>query len=168
MQMLGAVWVSVMPLDMTVYAFPSALAVITSQIKFIYLLQAKTSVFINLRMFLRIENNRMNKVSRGLGQDFYSLDWDGVERDRALVIFQDRQSGFRRLLEAKEKAFRHMFFQWNWPFGAYGDTLSLKKVCGGEAIFQDNAGRVRMEMDRDAIRKYRKLLVSMVNCKLIQ
>lgn len=63
--------------------------------------------------------------------DFKAVDWAarGVDPSRALVFFDDHQSGFRRVYrEGAKMGFRRFIAEDNYPFPA-GDSMSLKWVC---------------------------------------
>lgn len=63
-------------------------------------------------------------------RDFAQINWQelGVDPASAVVLFDDHQSGFRRLNEAMAKGFRRMMFEDSYDF-LRGDNLSLKWVC---------------------------------------
>lgn len=70
-------------------------------------------------------------------KDFAEVNWkdigavnDLVELSRALVYFDDHQSGYRRLVEAQRLGFRHLLFDDGYPWP--GDNYSLKQALDVE------------------------------------
>jgi hypothetical protein len=62
--------------------------------------------------------------------DFSELSPAQIEsypKDRTLIIFDDHQSGLRRLTEARKFGFKHMMFEDNHPT-ATGDCYSIKQI----------------------------------------
>ena len=65
--------------------------------------------------------------------DFNEVNWAAIPglkdmraRERVLVYFDDRQSEYRRLLEAQRAGFMHVVFDDNFPFS--GDNYALKQA----------------------------------------
>ena len=66
-------------------------------------------------------------------QDFARLDWDclkHLDKERTLLFFDDHQSQYRRVLEARARGFVHLLFDDNYPYG--GDNFSVKMACDGD------------------------------------
>eukprot|EP00668_Euglena_longa_P029488 GGOE01036837.1.p1 GENE.GGOE01036837.1~~GGOE01036837.1.p1 ORF type:complete len:497 (+),score=120.83 GGOE01036837.1:44-1534(+) len=70
-------------------------------------------------------------------KDFAEIDWSFiVDKNEALILWDDHQNEFKRILKAYELGFRHMIFDDNWS-PLQGDNYSLKQVCdetGGLAL----------------------------------
>ena len=62
-------------------------------------------------------------------RDFSKLGfkWANIKKETALVIFDDHQSGYDRLIQAHNFGFEHMVFEDNHPFGT-DDNYSLKQL----------------------------------------
>eukprot|EP00993_Chasmostoma_nieuportense_P000888 NODE_1815_length_1373_cov_17.161316_g1723_i0.p1 GENE.NODE_1815_length_1373_cov_17.161316_g1723_i0~~NODE_1815_length_1373_cov_17.161316_g1723_i0.p1 ORF type:complete len:439 (-),score=105.01 NODE_1815_length_1373_cov_17.161316_g1723_i0:20-1336(-) len=68
--------------------------------------------------------------------DFTSMDWSFLNKSEALILFDDHQNEWRRLLEAHALGFRHLMFDDNWN-PLQGDNYSAKQICdatGGLAL----------------------------------
>lgn len=65
-------------------------------------------------------------------RDFSNIDWElcfpKLDRRRTLVFFDDHQSGYRRVLEAAARGFRHLVFDDNYLPGT-GDNFSPMAAC---------------------------------------
>ena len=64
-------------------------------------------------------------------RDFALIDWDcmpGLDRSQTLVFVDDHQSGYRRLLEAHARGFRHTIYDDN-EMPAKSDHFSAKGAC---------------------------------------
>ena len=68
--------------------------------------------------------------------DFSAVNWEclALDRERTLVFFDDHQSGYRRILEAHARGFRHLLFDDNYPHPDVGDNFSPKMACGAREL----------------------------------
>ena len=64
--------------------------------------------------------------------DFTYIDWDclKVDKERTLLFFDDHQAGYRRMLEASARGFKHLAFDDNYP---NGDNFAPYPACQGGA-----------------------------------
>ena len=66
-------------------------------------------------------------------RDFAAIDWSCVkriDRSQTLIFFDDHQSGYRRMLEAHARGFRHLLFDDNsMPERSDSDHFSAKGAC---------------------------------------
>ncbi|EFJ13896.1 hypothetical protein SELMODRAFT_121604 [Selaginella moellendorffii] len=65
--------------------------------------------------------------------DFGNLDWDNllnpsVRKTKILLVFDDHQNQFKRVLQAKNAGFQHLIFANNSDTGS-GEAYSLRQVC---------------------------------------
>lgn len=63
-------------------------------------------------------------------EDFCTLDWPDLPRDRTLLFFDDHQDACARLAYCWWFGFQHIVFEDNYPAGL-GDCRSLKQVIAG-------------------------------------
>jgi len=68
--------------------------------------------------------------ARYLEQDFVSVDWSGIPRERTVLFVDDHQSAYERAKSAYWMGFRHLLFEDNYTPGK-GDVYSMKKVLMG-------------------------------------
>ena len=62
-------------------------------------------------------------------QDFAAIDWSFIaNKSEALILWDDHQSEFKRIIQAHKLGFRHMLFDDNWS-PLQGDNYSAKQVC---------------------------------------
>ena len=64
-------------------------------------------------------------------RDFATIDWScvhGLDRSKTLVFIDDHQSGYRRMLEAHARGFRHHMYDDN-EMPATSDHFSVKGAC---------------------------------------
>ncbi|OYN74352.1 hypothetical protein [Mycolicibacterium sphagni] len=80
--------------------------------------------------------------------DFSEIDWSGIAGPDALIVFDDHQNAYNRLIYADWFGFEHIIFDDNYPPHA-GDFYTLKKVFAG-------AGFGNVSSD-DASQRYRSL-----------
>jgi len=70
-------------------------------------------------------------------KDFSEIDWSFIkDKAKALILWDDHQNEFKRILLAHKLGFRHMIFDDNWS-PLQGDNYSIKQVCdetGGLAL----------------------------------
>lgn len=62
-----------------------------------------------------------------INRDFSNVDFQWVEKRKAVCFFDDHQDAFNRLRQLKWKGFKVGIFEDNYPVGR-GDVYSLKKV----------------------------------------
>lgn len=76
----------------------------------------------------RLEN--VEYLNDGAFKDFARVDWSqkGVDKEKTLILFDDHQSGFRRVQEAISLGFRFFVFDDNYEYNL-GDNMSPKWVC---------------------------------------
>ncbi len=63
-------------------------------------------------------------------QDFSSLDWSALPKDKTVLFFDDHQNAYERVRTAHELGFKHLMFEDNYP-ASRGDCYSLKKAFSG-------------------------------------
>eukprot|EP00667_Euglena_gracilis_P008538 EG_transcript_8633 len=70
-------------------------------------------------------------------KDFSEIDWSFIaDKNEAVILWDDHQNEYKRILKAYELGFRHMVFDDNWS-PLQGDNYSIKQVCdetGGLAL----------------------------------
>lgn len=62
--------------------------------------------------------------------DFAEGDWGQLDRKRTLLVFDDHANALQRVRQARQRGFRHLIFEDNYP-ASLGDCYSLKKVFAG-------------------------------------
>jgi hypothetical protein len=62
--------------------------------------------------------------------DFIELDWSHCDPETTLIVFDDHQNAYARVMEMRWWGFRHAVFEDNYPCGQ-GDCYSLRKVRAG-------------------------------------
>ena len=89
---------------------------------------AKPTLYIDAR------NDSVYHVGSGF-KDFVKFPWDGIDKERTLIFFDDHQSEYRRTLEAFARGFRHLFFDDNY-LPMKGDNFALKEACDGDGALR--------------------------------
>lgn len=64
-------------------------------------------------------------------QDFSTLDWSGIDKDRCVCFFDDHQNAFERLKLCATLGFRHLMFEDNYFPENQGDVYTLKQALAG-------------------------------------
>lgn len=93
----------------------------------------------------------LNDVEYSVGNhftDFFNVSWHklGVQQENALVLFDDHQSAYRRILKENKHGFKRLIFEDNYPYQR-GDALSLKSICevqrqkAWRGLYMDNFAR---------------------------
>lgn len=72
----------------------------------------------------------LSERARYFEDDFSTLYWDDLPRDKTLLFFDDHQDAVRRVRSAKALGFQHLLFEDNYP-ASRGDCYSLKKAFAG-------------------------------------
>ena len=67
------------------------------------------------------------KNAEYISQDFATLDWSDLPRERTLVFIDDHQDGYERIKTAHWFGFRHLMFEDNYP-ASQGNCYSPKKA----------------------------------------
>lgn len=60
-------------------------------------------------------------------RDFSTQPWNGVDKEKTLLFFDDHQDAMERVKQARKLGFKHLLFEDNYPVGQ-GDCRSLKQV----------------------------------------
>ena len=86
-------------------------------------------------------------------KDFKNMEerWRTMDKNNTLVIFDDHQSGFLRILQSVKFGFKYIMIEDNYPMGS-GDNYSPKQVLSNvktdEVPFLDNFGKVKKMISR--------------------
>lgn len=80
-------------------------------------------------------------------QDFTALDWTQAHQARSLVLFDDHQNAYNRLIHASWFGFDHVIFEDNYPPGS-GDFYSLKMAFAGSGFGEVGAESASDEYKR--------------------
>lgn len=86
-------------------------------------------------------------------KDFKNMEerWRTMDKNNTLVIFDDHQSGFLRILQSVKFGFKYIMIEDNYPMGS-GDNYSPKQVLSNvktdKVPFLDNFGKVKKMISR--------------------
>lgn len=71
--------------------------------------------------------------------DFTEQQWDEVEKENTLIFLDDHQNSMQRLKFAKEKGFKKIMIEDNYPYNQ-GDCYTPKKIISQKKYVIDLAG----------------------------
>ncbi|MEM9472208.1 MAG: hypothetical protein AAGA00_09625 [Pseudomonadota bacterium] len=72
-------------------------------------------------------------------RDFAAGNWDHLDRERTLLVFDDHVNALHRVREARKLGFRHLIIEDNYP-APRGDCYSLKKAFAGAGFSSPGNG----------------------------
>ena len=77
-----------------------------------------------------------SKSATYIHNDFFNINWEGIDKENTLCFFDDHQNALQRLIACKNLGFKKIMFEDNYPPGQ-GDCFSLKK------LFEENNQEVQ-------------------------